>query len=232
MIIAAAGGQAKWGEYLGVPNHLIPIGGEPLLQRTIRQAQAYTKDVHVTTTDDDRYRVVGAARHIRDTSAPSEYASTRDLWSETGRTVLLYGDVYFTDAAMAAICGDTRHSYRAYGRRGASVVTGCPYGELFAASWWPEHHERMDKLLAMVHEVRASGAVTRPPGWMLLRAWQGTPLNRHIVKRGRCFSPIDDLTDDFDYPSDYHRHPVTGVQAAKETERWAGRNRDVAFVKG
>lgn len=209
VIIAAAGGDKAWNGHLDVPRHMVPVGGEPLLQRTIRQAVAFTEDVHVTTPDDDRYRVVGAIRHVRE-PGESEYASTRDLWSEDSRTVLLLGDVYFTDRAMSTICGDRRRGFRAYGRRGASHLTGTPYGELFAASWWPEHHEQMDRRLATVHAARSAGAVTRPPGWMLLRAWQGTPLDRHIVKRGRFFTQIDDLTDDIDTAADYQRHPSFG----------------------
>lgn len=209
VIIAAAGGDKAWNGHLDVPRHMVPVAGEPLLQRTIRQATEWTDDVHVTTPDDDRYRVVGAVRHVREPGA-SEYASTRDLWSEDGRTVLLLGDVYFTDRAMSTICGDTRRDYRVFGRRGASRVTGTPYGEIFAVSWWPEHHAAMDRHLATVHAARAAGTVTRPPGWMLLRAWQGTPLGRHIVKRGRHFVTIDDLTDDIDRPDDYERHPAFG----------------------
>lgn len=209
VIIAAAGGDKAWNGHLDVPRHLVPVGGEPLLQRTIRQAVTFTEDVHVTTPDDDRYRVVGAYRHVREPGA-SEYASTRDLWSEDGRTVLLLGDVYFTDRAISTICGDRRRGFRAYGRRGASRVTGTPYGELFAASWWPEHHEQMDRHLATVHAARSAGTVTRPPGWLLLRAWQGTPLGTHIVKRGRYFVTIDDLTDDIDTAADYARHPAFG----------------------
>lgn len=213
VIIAAAGGDKTWGGHLGVPRHMVPVQGEPLLQRTIRQAVAFTEDVHVTTPDDDRYRVVGAYRHVRE-PGESEYASTRDLWSEDGRTVLLLGDVYFTDRAISTICGDRRRCYRVFGRAGASNMTGTPWGEIFAASWWPEHHEQMDRHLVTVHAARAAGTVTRPPGWMLLRAWQGTPLDRHIVKRGRHFTRIDDLTDDVDQVGDYARHPAMGGKTA------------------
>lgn len=208
IIIAAAGGDAKWNGHLGVPRHMVPVEGEPLLQRTIRQAAALTGDVHVTTPDDDRYQVAGAVRHARDPGA-SEYDSTRDLWNESGRTVLLLGDVYFTAAAIRVIGAWGRRAYQVFGRRGASRITGTPYGEIFAASWWPEHHAQMDKHLATVHAVRAEGDVTRPPGWMLLRAWQGTPLHRHVV-RSRYFTQIDDLTDDVDRAEDYQRHPAMG----------------------
>lgn len=228
VIIAAAGGQAKWDNYLGVPSHLAPLtahGGEPLLQRTIRQALDHTDDVHLTAPDDDRYAVWSmlpadadglerrARLHHRSPDEPSEYASTRDLWAEDVRTVLLLGDVYFTDTAMRRIMRDPHRRFRAYGRAARSRTTGCTWGELFASSWWPEQHATMDRHLATVHAARAAGTVLRPPGWMLLRAWQGTPLHMHRVRRP-WFAEIDDDTDDLDYPADYDRHPATRRRAA------------------
>jgi hypothetical protein len=211
IVIAAAGGPGKWDGYLGIPKHLAPLtvhGGEPLLHRTVRQALAVTADVHLTSPDDDRYEVPGVIRHVRGSEAPSEYAATRDLWNSKGRTVLLLGDVYFTDGAMATIARFAARRYRCFGRYRASRITGTPYGEIFAVSWWPEQHAQMDAYLRLVHRTRASGAVTRPPGWMLLRAWQRTPLGKHRVSP-RWFEEIDDLTDDFDRPADYERHPIT-----------------------
>lgn len=228
VIIAAAGAQAKWDNYLNVPSHLAPLtahGGEPLLQRTIRQALAHTSDVHLTCPDDDRYAVWSmlppdgngveqfAKLHIRTPDEPSEYASTRGLWAEDARTVLLLGDVYFTDAALRRIMADPHRRFRAYGRASRSRTTGCQWGELFASSWWPEQHSTMDRHLSTVHAARAAGTVTRPPGWMLLRAWQGSPLHLHRVARP-WFVEIDDDTDDLDYPADYDRHPATRRRAA------------------
>lgn len=212
VIIACAGSQAKWGNHLGVPSHLVPLTahfGVPLLYRTLGQAREISDDVHLTApAGDARYRLPGVTVHEQDGSAPSEYAATRALWSETGRTVLLLGDVYWTDAALETVASFGPQTYRVFGRHGPSRVTGTPYGEIFAASWWPGQHPRMSKLLAHVHAVRATGAVTRPPGWMLLRAWQGTPLGKHRVDPA-WFTQIDDLTDDFDTVADYVRHPAT-----------------------
>jgi hypothetical protein len=201
MIIACAGPQDKWGNHLGVPSHLVHVNGEPLLHRTVRQALSLTRDVHVTVPDDDRYTVLGVPRHVRRTDLPNEYVSTRSLWSETGRTVLLLGDVYFTAAALRTVVSRTERAYRVFGRRGASQCTGTPYGEIFAASWWPEHHEMLDRHLAAI-----GGA--NKAGWRLLRAVQGTPTDRHITRRP-WFVRIDDLTDDIDFPADYDRHPAT-----------------------
>lgn len=212
VIIACAGASEKWGDHLGVPKHLAPLTahhGVPLLYRTVGQVREFTDEVHVTApAGDARYRVPGVTVHERDGSGLCEYTSTRHLWNERGRTVLLLGDVYWTDAALATVAGFRPQTYRVFGRYGPSTVTGTPYGEIFAASWWPGQHTRMDKRLDHVHAVRATGVVTRPPGWMLLRAWQGTPLGKHRVLPG-WFTEIDDHTDDFDSVADYLRHPAT-----------------------
>ncbi|WP_304452907.1 hypothetical protein [Nocardiopsis sp. YSL2] len=213
IVIAASGGQTKWAGHLGTCSHLVPVAdtGQPLLARTVSQALTLTGDVHVIIPDDSRYADAadGATAHIRGRDYPSEYAATRDLWSADDRTVLLLGDVYFTREALATIVGETRRAYRCFGRYRASKHTGTPYGEIFAASWWPAHHQQMDAHLDLVHRTRAAGTVTRPPGWMLLRAWQGTPLAKHRVSV-RFFTEIDDLTDDIDFPADYDRHPAFG----------------------
>jgi hypothetical protein len=194
-----------------MPSHLVPLaahGGQPLLHRTVQQALTVTSDVHLTSPDDDRYSLPEVTRHIRDADAPSEYAATRDLWSHDGRTILLLGDVYFTDGAVRRIADFTDRRFRVFGRYGPSGATGTPYGEIFAASWWPEQHQQMDAHLGLVHRIRAAGTVTRPPGWMLLYAWQGTPLAEHRVDPA-WFEEIDDWTDDFDTKEDYDRHPAT-----------------------
>lgn len=211
IIIAASGPQTKWGGHLGVPSHLAPVDGRPLLARTVAQALTYTRDVRVTVPPGDtRYvdAASGARAHERSTEHPSEYAATRDLWHPGERTVLLLGDVYFTDDALDTITRfDDRQDYQVFGRRGASKITGTPYGEIFAVSWWPQQHRYMDRYLATVHQARASGRVARPPGWMLLRAWQGSRLDQHRVMP-RYFTEIHDATDDFDFPADYDQHPA------------------------
>ena len=36
IVILCAGDATRWGGYLGLPKHLVPIHGEPLLHRTVR----------------------------------------------------------------------------------------------------------------------------------------------------------------------------------------------------
>lgn len=212
VIIAAAGPRPRWAGHLGLPSsHLAPTNdGETLLARTIRQALTLTDDVHVTVPDDERYAAAcgGATRHVRDGSG-NEYTSTRDLWSADDRTVLLLGDVYFTDEALSVIAAGSPTAYRVFGRYRASRHTGCPYGEIFAASWGPQRHSQMDLHLAEVARLRKTGQCLRPPGWVLLRLWQATPVGQHVVK-GPIWAEVDDLTDDLDVPADWERHPAFG----------------------
>jgi hypothetical protein len=194
-----------------VPPHLLPVERHgTLLARTVAQAREWTDDVHITAPDDRRYKISGTTHHVRSPDEPSEYASTRALWNDHGKTCLMLGDVYFTDSAVGDIMSCSDRDFRVFGRFGPSKVTGCPYGEIFAASWYPAQHAALDRHLEVVHRTRAAGTVTRPPGWMLLRSWQGTPLGKHRVRPPEWVELAADLTDDVDTPLDYARHPVFG----------------------
>lgn len=211
MIIACSGSQEKWGGHLGVPSHLVPDrAGVPILHRTVAQAaRLLGEDVHILAPiGDPRYQVPGAVTHGIG-YAPSEYAASRPWWDDHGRTVLLLGDVWFTDEALQTVAGRTEREYRAFGRYGRSAVTGTPYGEIFAISWWPAQHKLLDRHLQTLHGLRAVGKSNRPPGWLLLRLIQNTPVTRHLV-RSPWWVEVDDLTDDLDAAVDYDRHPSFG----------------------
>lgn len=211
VIIAASGSQSKWDGHLGVPSHFAPLtrhGGQPLIARTVEQVRSYDLEPEVLVPLGSRYNELDAVKHPTSVTHESEYAASRAHWDEQGRTVLLLGDVYFSDLAMERIMRFTKRQYMVFGRFGPSKVTGTPYGEIFAASWWGENHLQLDEHLNRVHKTRASGKITRPPGWMLLRSMQGTPMNRHRVLPAH-FIEIDDETDDIDFPVDYDRHPAT-----------------------
>ena len=206
----------KWCGFRPVPPQLLPVDGVPLLVRTIRQVRRFADDIHVTVPPNDwRFRLAGVVLHERGEDYPSEYASTRDLWNESGRTVLLLGDVYWGHSAIETVMACDVRDYRVFGRFKASRVLGTPAGEVFAASWWPHNHAALDRHLDIVHRTRAAGTVTRPPGWMLLRSWQGTPLAKHRVRQPWWIEIDDGETDDIDRPQDYERHPAFGGSRAR-----------------
>jgi hypothetical protein len=222
IIVACAGPQTKWGLHLGIPSHFVPVLGEPLLYRTIRQALAACSDIHVTApVGDARYSLYGTVMHQRGPGWASEFASTRDLWSDTERTVLVYGDVAWSDAAFATVM-EPADGFRHYGRAAGSAATGCRWGEGFALSWTPDVHADIDAALEVVHRERAIDQETaktsrrhrvHPTGWMLDRAMCGVDLRVHNP-RPKTFVDLTvlhpgDLTDDFDRPADIARHPWT-----------------------
>jgi len=213
IIIACAGSSAKWGGHLGVPRHLVPMGGEPLLHRTVRQALAHSGDVRVISADDQRYKVDGVQWHEAPQRTPNEFATTLPWWSAESRTVLLLGDTYYTDDAMATITGFEPVRWQMFGRKGASALTGTPWGEYFASSWWPQNRQMLLEHLEKVILARAAGIARRCTGWEILRSIQRTPLNEHVV-HPFWFAEIDDATDDIDFPADYARHPAATPEVA------------------
>jgi hypothetical protein len=206
VLIACAGPDTKWANHLGVPRHLVPMAGEPLLHRTARQSLAISGDVHVISGPDERYRLPGTTWHIHTDPTPNEFMTTRQWWSQDDRTVLLLGDTYYTDYAIDVIAGYDQQRWQLFGRENASQVTGTPWGEYFACSWWPQQQQMMLEHLDQVILAQAVGIAQRCTGWELLRSIQRTPLNEHKVNP-MWFAEIDDETDDFDFPHDYARHP-------------------------
>jgi hypothetical protein len=207
VIIACAGPDRKWGNHLGVPRHLAPMDGEPLLHRTVRQVSRYPVDIHVTAPAQEHYLVPGTSLHVVTRPAPNEYVSSRPLWNTAGRTVLLLGDVYFTDEAIEAILGYEGKLWRLFGRYGPSKVSSTPWGEVFGSSWLPQDHGMLDQHLQQVALAFAWGQSRRFTAWEVLRSVQRTPLNEHVVNPV-WFGEIDDATDDLDTPAEYEQHPA------------------------
>ena len=57
-IVMADGEGKRWGNYKGVPKHLIEINGETLLGRTTRLLKEHNVD-YIITTSDERYKQYG-----------------------------------------------------------------------------------------------------------------------------------------------------------------------------
>ena len=63
-IIMADGKGTRWGNYQDIPKHLIQIGGETLLGRTVRLLNEKDPGCEVViTSHDERYEFEGARRY-------------------------------------------------------------------------------------------------------------------------------------------------------------------------
>jgi choline kinase len=211
-IIIAAGEATRWGDYLNTPKHLIEIDGEPLLHRTVRLLkQNGVKQIYVVSKDDPRYQVSGATQYIakldyKTNADADKFLSSKHLWNRNGRTIVLYGDVYFTDKSMQTICKFNDKEWTLFCRPNESRFTGTPWGECFAQSFYDEDISKHEEALHRIAKLHRQKKIDRCGGWEHYRAMIGVSDNKI---RSKIFNGhyviIDDLTDDFDYPEDFER---------------------------
>lgn len=212
VIVICAGEGERWGDHLGVPKHLIEIDGERLIDRTVRLAREHgaSEVLIAAKRGDKRYDVPGARRVMArlnpDMGDADKFLSSRHLWDPQGRTVVVYGDVYFTPEAMRAILTDDHEDWRLYARFGPSKITGATAGECFAVSAYPQHHEEWTAALHRVAALWREGKLKRCGGWETYRAMHNLPadrLGKHRKLERRMW--INDWTEDFDKPDDYDK---------------------------
>lgn len=203
-IVLAAGEGKRWNNYTDVPKHLLEIDGESLIQRTTRQISAYADKTFVVGTDDS-YKTEFSELFIPEKKkSPLEmhkFSSSEELWSE--RTVLLFGDVYYTDEAISTIVQDTK-DFTFFLRSGPSSFTQKPYGEIYAFSFLDSIHRKLKEsidILLLQHDIYSAG------GWSLMRHLLGishrSRSKDHLTKGH--YIEIDDWTEDFDHPIDLDR---------------------------
>jgi hypothetical protein len=160
-------------------------------------------DVWIVGPNDHRYTIPGSSLYVPNLTADyrdaDKFLSSRTLWNQDGRTVVLYGDVYFTENARNQIVTWGRREWNLFCRFGPSQITGTPWGECFAQSFYPEHLSRHEQAL---HQLAASD-LKRIGGWEHARLMHKADPGAEIRHSG--YVEIDDLTDDLDFPEDYDR---------------------------
>jgi len=213
-LIIAAGDGTRWDDYLGLPKHLAPVDGEPIIHRSIRLLREnHVQDVRVVTRD-ERYLAHGATLEppvgFEDAGGGiKKFLDSSHLWHPTERTLVVYGDVFFTENAMRTITSFAGSDWTLFCRFGCSSCTGCTHQECFAQSFLPEHHEEHMRALLAVAKWHALGLIKRAGGWEHYYTMCGLKIAG--LKRYRHEDPgcrrvvIDDFTDDFDRPRDYQQ---------------------------
>lgn len=216
-ILTIAGEGSRWNNHLGVRKHLVPIYGEPNLYRTLRLINANDKDCKIFLGANPAFPLPDFCKHVATIydgttyikgAESDRYFASKEYWNTEGRTVLVWGDVFFTEYAIKIITNPQRDWLR-YGR-----PAGCRYskrkswGEEFAISFHPEHHDAILAACKRVEDISKNRKVQLFGA--IYMAMLG--LSDHAIvtesKSGRKNNyghmiDIDDLTDDFDYPEDY-----------------------------
>lgn len=211
IIILAAGEGKRWNNFLNVSKHFVGVDGEPILHRTIRLLRSLKiEDIHIVGHDTPDYKIDNTHLFVP-TNDPkfqeaNKYLNSQSLWNLNGRTIILLGDVYFTEAAIFRIVKDPDPNWRIYCRLHPSKYTGCKYAELFAQSFYPKDIDlHREKLLYLV-KLKEEGIIQRASGWEHYHAMNGETNGSVLRVKPKIFANainIDDWTEDFDFPEDY-----------------------------
>ena len=199
VLILAAGEATRWQNHRGTPKHRLIIEDEVLIERTARQFLKYTNDV-VTVVSKNAHQVEGCSMYVpgqgRNLKDMAKFMSSQTIWSDD-RTVLVFGDVYFTDEAVETIMSDTKQ-WRFYLRKEASEITGKPWREIFGISFDASFNKDMNTaILRVVSRNTASSA----GGWHLLMELLRTEDRSKLFMTDDHIN-INDWTEDFDFPKD------------------------------
>jgi hypothetical protein len=193
VLILAAGDGSRWGDYKSVAKHFINIDGEKILHRTCRQFLNYTDDVYVVGKSDE-YKYPGTKLFIPPQDHGwgdfAKYWSSKELWSSQ-RTILTFGDVYYTDDAVEKIM-TTPGEIMWFLRHNHSKVTG-GRPEIFTFAF----DSCAQDLIISHFDKLIKGRVPPPGGWRLYRS-----LVRPHYQNNKMHVVIDDETTDFDFPYD------------------------------
>lgn len=207
IIVIAAGEATRWDNYLDVPKHYAVIAGEPIIERTIRLlSERGQDDVWLVSKN---YKIPGARtyrpRLNADNHDADKFISSQHLWDAQKRTIVLYGDVYFTESAIDTILADENGYYRLFCRPTGSERFSYPYGECFALSFYPVDHESLRYNLQRLVYLYKADVIGRIGGWELTRLMANVPIGKMDQHKDELdnYIVIDDETNDIDYPSDY-----------------------------
>jgi hypothetical protein len=214
-LILAAGIGYRWHDHLGVRKHKIILDGEPLIDRTVRQLAERGCDTFVVARPDTSgYEWPGVATFVPDDPKITDtqvdtFLSSRSIWNTDGPTVLLYGDIWWSDEAIDAVTEyDGPDDWHIWYRPGASKITGCGHGEIFAHRFGPSLHAAEEAACLRVHDLYQRGLIPwgNTGGWAIYRAMLGLPddqIHGYGTPDFDHATLIDDWTDDFDGPYDY-----------------------------
>lgn len=199
VIILANGDQSRWPEE-AKPKQLLAVDGVPIIFRAFAEfTKAMGFSPVVITENQEIVTCVGFENCYAVGQTSNQLATLVKAASRWGsRTICLLGDVYYTDAGVAAIA-DCKKPVAFYGRRGASRITGKSHGELVAMAWVKEYDALMIRACLNWKD--------RPLLWSPYRdfalLWH-LGLD-YLQAKPDVLVEIDDETDDFDVPEDYDR---------------------------
>ncbi len=210
VIIPVGGRQERWGNYLGISKHNIEVNGETLIKRIVRLFMSFgIKDITLVGQDPELHQIEGTKffkpKIDEENKDANKYLDSEEAWNKNGRTVIVFGDTYFTDKAIYKIVFDQSRDWMLLARPIESIL-GKKYGESYGLSFYPHDVNKIKEAGArsvdLYNRQIANGASLAH----LYRCLIGIPdelINKPLW--GDHIIASNDLTDDFDNKEDFHR---------------------------
>ncbi len=220
-LILCAGAASRWPPAPAVPKQLIEIEGETLVDRTSRLLREHGADdisliVRDNSFDADHRRCCIVDQAPTGTRA-DKFLSSRDHWSTTGDTVFVFGDVWFSEAAIRLALRTEPSAFGFVGRASWSRFDSNRFREIFTLR--VPLVRQPDLIAAMEKLADKDASETYPPaGWWLYGELVSQSQSRPELTP--LFYHIDDFTEDFDRPA----HLENWITSRKSPLVWVDPN--------
>ena len=189
-IIMADGKGTRWNNYHNIPKHLIEIGGETLLARTVRLLRENDARADIViTSHDPRYEVPGARRYEPQNNHLEIDRFTEELIADD--VCFLYGDTFYSESVIQKIADTPAEKLLFFGNERSIVAIKVADGALFR-----QHVDRVRALFL-------AGKIETCIGWQVYQSFEGLPFGEKTIAADYIL--IQDGTEDFNSPADYNR---------------------------
>ena len=189
-VIMANGRGMRWGNYLGIPKHLISVDDETLIQRIVRQVRERDPKADVViSSSDPLLETEGARRHAPERNEIELDRFAPELVNDA--VTFLYGDTFYTAAAMDKIISSTGAPMQFYGDARSIVAVEVNDGLT---------------MLAHLHNVRSlflAGEISACVGWQVYQSYNQLPFGPPAPHDSLYW--LGGLTTGFNTPEDFLR---------------------------
>lgn len=188
-VIMADGKGSRWNNFMGHGKHEISIGGETLLERTVRLLHLYDAGAEVIiTSHNENINIEGAVRYEPKNNVLEVDRFTAELIGDD--MCFLYGDVYYSEDAIRTVTDNAgRDDLLFVGSAKSICAVLVKDGELFRRCY------------EGIRNMYLNGEISECKGWQVYHMYAGLPLESREIGKG--YLVVDSFTRDFNSPQDY-----------------------------
>lgn len=190
-VIMADGRGSRWNNFMGHSKHEIRIGGETLLERTVRLVHTVDDAAEVMITSHNAgLSIAGAQRYEPKNNVLEIDRFTAELIGDD--MCFLYGDVLYSEQALRTVAESRgKEPVLFFGSRESICAVLVGDGELFRS------------LYLEVRRLFLEGKISECKGWQVYHLYAQLPLGGRGI--GKSYVLLDSFTRDFNSPDDYLR---------------------------